>query len=146
MKNQTEGKSMTAYQKMVDRMKLSALGLKHHCLDNECLEAFKSCIAKNGMTHKLVPLACHCCNIAKQAIQTSKNHFISILSGVDDRFCFSLWCHLVQPAELIVNLLQQSNVAPKVSTYAHVHGQHNYIKRPFAPLGCTVMAHVKPKN
>ena len=30
--------------------------------------------------------------------------------------------------------------------YAHVHGQHDYIKRPFAPLGCMVMAHVKPKN
>jgi hypothetical protein len=30
--------------------------------------------------------------------------------------------------------------------YAHVHRQHNYMKRPFAPLGCAVMAHVKPKN
>jgi hypothetical protein len=33
-----------------------------------------------------------------------------------------------------------------VSVYAHVHGHHNYTKCPFAPLGCTVMAHVKPKN
>ncbi len=30
--------------------------------------------------------------------------------------------------------------------YAHVHGQHDYMKHPFAPLGCAVMAHVKPKN
>ncbi len=69
-----------------------------------------------------------------------KNHFVSILSRVDDRFSLYLWCYLVRPAELTVNLLQQSNVAPKVSTYAHVHGQHNYMKRPFAPLGCAVMA------
>ncbi len=48
-------------------------------------------------------------------------------------------CDLVQPAE-------QSNVAPKVSAYAHVYGQHNYMKRPFAPLGRAVMALVKPKN
>jgi hypothetical protein len=75
-----------------------------------------------------------------------KNHFVSILSGVDDRFPLSLWCHLVQPAKFTVNLLRQSNIAPKVSTYAHVHGQHNYTKHPFAPLGCTVMARVKPKN
>ncbi len=34
----------------------------------------------------------------------------------------------------------------KISAYAHVHGQHDYMKRPFAPLGCSVMAHVKPKN
>ncbi len=65
---------------------------------------------------------------------------------MDYRFPLSLWCHLVQPAELTVNLLQQSNVAPKVSAYAHVHGQHNYMNSPFAPLGCAVMAHVKPKN
>ncbi len=119
---------------------------KHHRLDNECLAAFKACIAKNGMTHKLVPPDCHHCNIAKQAIQMFKNHFVSILSGVDDRFPLSLWCHLVQPAELTINLLPQSKVAPKVSAYAHVHGQHNYMKCPFAPLGCAVMAHIKPKN
>jgi hypothetical protein len=52
----------------------------------------------------------------------------------------------MQPAELTINLLRQSNVAPKVSMYAHVHGQHNYMKHPFAPLGCAVMAHIKPKN
>jgi hypothetical protein len=45
-----------------------------------------------------------------------------------------------------VNLLRQSNVAPKVLAYAHAHGQHNYMKHPFAQLGCLVMAHVKPKN
>jgi hypothetical protein len=30
--------------------------------------------------------------------------------------------------------------------YAHVHRQQDYMKCPFAPLGCGVMAHVKPKN
>jgi hypothetical protein len=30
MKNRTEGKMITAYQKMVDRMEISGLGLKHH--------------------------------------------------------------------------------------------------------------------
>ncbi len=146
MKNWTEGKMITACQKMVNRMKLLALRLKHHRLDNKCSAAFKACIAKNGMTHELVPPDCHHCNIAEWAIQTFKNHCVSILSGVDNRFPPSLWCHLVQPAELTVNLLQQSNVAPKVSAYAHVHGQHDYMKCPFPPLGCTVIAHVKPKN
>ncbi len=98
------------------------------------------------MMHKLVPPDCHHCNIAKQAIQMFKNHFISILSRVNDRFPLSLWCHLVRPAELTVNLLQQSNISRKVSAYAHVHRQHDYMKCLFAPLGCTVMAHIKPKN
>ncbi len=112
----------------------------------QCLAKFKECITKKGMTHKLVPLDCHHCSIAKRAIQMFKNHFVSILSGVDNRFPLSLQCHLVQPAELTINLLQQSNIAPKVSAYAHVHEQHKYMKCPFAPLGCAVVAHVKPKN
>jgi hypothetical protein len=138
---------ITAYnQRMVNRIKFSALGLKHHQLDNKCLATFKKCIMKNGMTPKLVPPDCHHRSIAKQAIQTFKNHFVSILSGVDDRFPLSLWCHLVRPAKLTINLLLQSSIAPNVSAYAHVHGQHNYMKCLFAPLGCGVMAHISPKN
>jgi hypothetical protein len=146
MKNRTEDKMITAYQRMVDRMAISGLGLKHHRLDNECSEKFKQCIRKNGMTHELVRPDNHRRNIAERAIQTFENHFVSILSGVDNRFPLSLWCHLVKPTKLIVNLLQQSNVTPKVLAYAHVHGQHDYMKRPFAPLGCAVKAHIKPKN
>jgi hypothetical protein len=95
MKNRTEGEMITGYQRMVDRMKLLTIRLKHHHLDNECLAKFKECIAKNGMTHELVPPDCHYCNIAKQAILMFKNLFVSILSGVDDRFPLSLWRHLV---------------------------------------------------
>ncbi len=77
-------------------MKLLALRLKHHRLDkNECFAAFKACITKNWMTHKLVPPDCHRRSIAERAIQMFKNHFVPILSGVDDRLSLSLWCHLV---------------------------------------------------
>jgi hypothetical protein len=72
MKNRTEGKMITAYQTMVDRMEIAGLGLKHHRLDNECSENFKKCIKKNHMTWELVPPDCHQRNIAKQAIQTFK--------------------------------------------------------------------------
>ncbi len=98
------------------------------------------------MTWELVPPDCHQQNMDKQAIQTFKNHFVSILSGVDDRFPLSLWCHLVQPAKLTVNLLGQSTVASKISAYAHVHEHHDYMRKPFAPLGCLVIADIKPKN
>jgi hypothetical protein len=72
MKNRTEDKMITAYQRMVDRMAISGLGLKHHRLDNECSEKFKQCIKKNEMTHELVPPDNHWRNIAKQAVQTFK--------------------------------------------------------------------------
>jgi hypothetical protein len=51
MKNKTKGEMINAYQQMVNRMKLLALGLKHHCLDNEYSAKFKECITKNKMTH-----------------------------------------------------------------------------------------------
>ena len=98
------------------------------------------------MTHKLVPPDCQSQKIAKRAIQTFKNHFVSILSGVNDRFPLFIWCHLLRLAELTINLLQQSRVATKVSVYAHIHGQHNCMKEPFALLGYVAMAQVKPKT
>jgi hypothetical protein len=75
-----------------------------------------------------------------------QTYFIVILSRDDGRFPLSLWCYLVRPAELTVNLLRQSNVTPKILAYIHVHGQHNYMNHPFTPLGCSVMAHIKPKQ
>ncbi len=37
-------------------------------------------------------------------------------------------------------------MVPKILAYAHMHGQQDYMKHLFTPLGCAVMAHVKPKN
>jgi len=90
-----------------------------------------------------VPPGNHRCNQAERAIQTFKAHFIAILAGVNDKFPLSLWCHLLEPTELTLNLLRQSKVAPKISAFAHVHGHHDYMKNPFAPLGCAIKAHVK---
>jgi hypothetical protein len=94
----------------------------------------------------LVPPGNHRRNQAEHAIQTFKAHFISILAGVDDKFPLSLWCHLLEPMELTLNLLRQSKVAPKISAFAHVHSPHNYMKKPFAPLGCAIQAHIKPED
>jgi hypothetical protein len=110
---------IAVYQGIINRMRMANLGLKYHRLDNK---AFKECIQDNRMTHEVVPPSKHRRNLAERAIQTFKHHFISILSRVDDKFPLCHWCHLLGPAELTVNLLRQSNVAPKISAYAHVHG------------------------
>ncbi len=68
MKNETEGEMIIAYQRMVNKMKLLALGWKHQRLENECSAKFKECITKNGMTHELVPPDCHRCNITERVI------------------------------------------------------------------------------
>ncbi len=71
---------------------------------------------------------------------------LSILVGVHDKFPLSLWCHLLKPTILTLNLLCQSKVASKISTFAHINGPHDFMKKPFAPLGCTIQAHVKPED
>ena len=146
MKNRTEGEMMRAYQRMIDRMRRAGLGLREHKLDNEASEAFKECITANGMTYELVPPGNHRRNQAERAIQTFKAHFISILAGVDDKFPLSLWCQLLEPAELTLNLLRQSRITPNISAYAHVHGPHDFMRKPMAPLGCAIHAHVKPDD
>ena len=146
MKNRTEGEITAAYQRIIHRMRAAGLGLKKHILDNEASKSFKDTIRSNGMEYELVPPGNHRRNQAERAIQTFKAHFISILAGVDDKFPLSLWCHLLEPAELTLNLLRQSKTAPKISAFAHVHGHHDYMKKPFAPLGCSVQTHVRPDD
>ncbi len=146
MKNRSEDEMIEVYQKIINRMKAAGVGLKPHQLDNKASKAYKQCIRQNGMMHELVPPDNHRSNLAERAIQTFKHHFISILSSVDDKFPLSLWCTLLEQTELTVNLLRQSNIMPKISVFAHVHGHHDYMKKPFMPIGRAVQVHVKPKN
>jgi hypothetical protein len=146
MKNRTEEEMMAAYQRIVNRMRAAGLRLKKNILNNKVSKAFKAKIKENEMEYKLVPPRNHRQNKAKQAIQTFKAHFISILAGVDNQCPLSLWCYLLEPMELTLNLLRQTNVAPKISAFSHVHGHHNFMKKPFAPLGCPIHSHVKPDN
>ncbi len=146
MKNRMEGEMIRVYQKIINRMKAAGLGLKKQVLGNKCSAAMKTCIKENNMDYKLVPPGQHRQNQAERAIQTFKAHFISILAGIDNKFPLLLWCHLLKPTELTLNLQCQSRVAPKILAFAHVHGTHNYMQKPFALIGCVVQMHVKPDN
>ncbi len=146
MKNRMEGEMIRIHQKILNRMKAAGLGLRKQVLNNECSAAMKACIKENGMDYELLPLGQHRRNQAERAIQTFKAHFISILAGVNDKLPLLLWCHLLKPTELTLNLLHQSRVAPKISAFAHVHGTHDYMPKLFAPIGCAVQMHVKPDN
>jgi hypothetical protein len=52
-----------------------------------------------------MPPKMHHCNRAERAIRTFKDHFLSILAGVDQSFPPYLWDLLVPQAELTLNLL-----------------------------------------
>ena len=144
MKNRKEGEMVRAYQKLINRMRAAGLGVKKQVVDNKCSAAMKECIKHSNIEYKLVPPGQHRRNQAERTIQTFKAHFISILAGVDDKFPLSLWCHLLELTELTLNLLRQSHVLPNILAFARVHGTHNYMRKPFAPIGCAIQMHVKP--
>ena len=144
MRTRAKENFVDTYEKVVSQMRTDGLKIKKQVLDNEASEEYKNAIKEKGIEYELVPPGQHRRNIAERAIQTFKSHFIAILCGVDDAFPLHLWCRLLPQAELTVNMLRQSNVTPKISAFAHVHGVHNFMRKPFAPMGCAVMAHIKP--
>ncbi|KAL7475768.1 hypothetical protein ACHAW6_004631 [Cyclotella cf. meneghiniana] len=78
-------------------------------------------------------------NVAKKAIQTFNDHYVAILSGVDNSFPLHLWDRLLSQAEMTLSLLTS-----KVSAWAYLFGPHDYNAIPLAPLGCAVQLHEKP--
>ena len=146
MRNRTSGEMVAAYEVLVKRLKTSGFEPKLHLLDNECSKEYKDTIANNGMKLQLVPPNDHRRNIAEKAIQTFKDHFVSVLCGTDAKFPMQLWCRILRQAEHQLNLLRKSRVDPSMSTYEALYGKHNYDQNPWAPLGCAVELHVTPNK
>jgi hypothetical protein len=141
MKNKSEGAMIKAYKALWDRLTSSGtVKPKTHILDNEASAEFKREIQKNCAI-QLVPPDNHRRNLAERAIQTFKNHFKSVLAGVDDTFPMRLWDRLLPQTILTLNLLRQSNAAPTISAWQYVHGHFDYNKMPLAPMGCAVQIH-----
>jgi hypothetical protein len=146
MRNRSAKEQCRAYQLLLDRLHSYKIFPKKHILDNEISDDLKSVIKRNNLEYELVPPHDHRRNIAEKGIQTYKSHLISILCGTDKDFPLYLWCDLLPQVEHMLNLLRPSGKLPTVSAYAYLHGQHNYDRHPFTPLGCKVEAHVMPSN
>jgi hypothetical protein len=114
-------------------------------LDNEASLEFKQAIKKDNMEFQLVTLHMHRANLAEKAIQTFKNHFKAILSGVDDSFPLHLWDRLLPQAEMTLNMLRPSNISPHVSAHMYAFGVHDFNVNPLAPLGCAVQIYERPE-
>ena len=87
-------------------------------LDNETSMAYRQEITETGMPYQLVPPDDHRWNIAKKIIQTWKDHFISVCSGVSAHFRMHLWCRLIPQAEKQLLLLRKTNINPKISAFS----------------------------
>ena len=117
------GELVRAHRVLLRRLKKAGLNPKKHVLDNEISNEFKEAIKDNDMDYELVPKGQHRRNIAENAIHTWKAHAVGIFLGIDPKCPLSLWVLMLPQIDIEVNLLRQSNITPKISAYAHLHGQ-----------------------
>ena len=110
-------------------------------LDNEISRDFNDHLTSINLPFQLASPVDHRANPAKCAIQTFKNHFIAMLSGVDPDFLTNCWELLIPQANISLNLLRASRVQPKLSAYAMIHGVFDYNQTPLAPPGCKIAIH-----
>ncbi len=100
MKNNTKGELILARQRALACMKQCGIVPMHHILDNQASAAYKTAIETSKMTYQLVPPNNHGQNMAEKAIQTFKNHFVSVLSGYAPTMPIHLWYQLLPQVEL----------------------------------------------
>ena len=99
MNKKLQGETIRARRAALLQMELQHIVPLLQILDNEISEAYKEEIRHTGMTYQLVPPDDHRRNISEQAIQTWKNHFVSVLSGAASTFPLHLWCRVIPQAE-----------------------------------------------
>ena len=133
---------MRSYCALMQRLNRTGIVPKKHILDNEVSEAMKAIIQdKYRMEMEPVPSGCHRRNAAEVAIRNFKAHFLSVLAGTAGNFPPHYGS--TDPTDRNINLVRQSNAAPKVSVYAHLSGPFDYNKMPLAPMGYEVQVHEK---
>ena len=116
---------------------------KHQMMDNVVSAEWKEAIKEAKMTYQLAPSGRHSKD-AEKAVQAGKDHLIRILRGTSKKILMQLWDRLLPQAEATLNMLRPARVAPNVSAYAYMHGQHNFNAHPSAPVGMGVEMHLKP--
>ena len=146
MKNRSDNEYIRAYQLVVQYLTERGCKPKLQKLDNEASKALKAEIRGNDISFQLAPPDMHRTNPAEKAVDTFKKHFIAILAGTDPNFPLHLWCRLVKPAQMTLNMMRASNVTPNISAYTQLEGIFDYNATPISPLGTKVVTHDKPSR
>ena len=108
MKNRTETEFLKVHDDATEHLKERGLLPKTQRLDNEASEQHKQNIEKHKMDCQLTPAQMHRRNAAERAMQTFKNHFISIMTGTNSAFPKNEWDLLLPQAELTMNPCRSS--------------------------------------
>ena len=125
---QTNEKMCKSYERLIQRMNQNGIKIKKCILNNEASEEFLQMIWWQGIKYQKVPSQMHGWNMAEKAISTFKVHFKAILAGIDKSFPMHQWDRLLPQAEHTLNMILPTNIAPKISAYAYLYGQHHFNK------------------
>ena len=87
-------------------------------LDNECSKQMIQMFEDQQLDYQLVAPGDHQLNTAEHAIQTFKNHFIAVRSGMDSNFPKRAWHHSLYQIVITLNMLRPSRQSWHFSIYA----------------------------
>ena len=138
MKKRSDNEMIEDFTEFRTDIKIHGINPVLHFIDNEALTEFKMSITTMDVNWQLVPPINHSSDNAKRSMQTFKNHFISGLCIVDEKFRLQFWDWLLQQAIISLNLLRQSRIHIHLSSYTHIFGKFEYNCTPLAPPGTRV--------
>ena len=144
LKNRSGLEIKKAYMDIYDKLANRGCAPTTLILDNEISKELTSAFENKQINYQLVPPEVHRHNATECAIQTWKNHFISGLSSVNPSFPMVEWDQLVRQGEIILNLLMNSRVNPKLLAWTYLFGHFDFNATPQAPPGTKMVVHVKP--
>ena len=143
LKNRTASELSRAWTKIHQRLSVGGSTPQLYILDNEFSTELKTTMEKLDVEFQLVPPHIHRRNAAEHAIQSFKHHFLAILATCDPRFPISEWDRLLDQAETTLNLLRNSRINPKLSSFAYLFGNFDFNATPIAPPGTKIQVQIK---
>ena len=113
-------------------------------LDNQTSADLQTYFNKVAKVHyRYVPPGNHRTNHAERDIRTWKNHYTSVIAGVDPSFPKDMWDELLDQVDLTLNVLRSSGVNNE-SAWDHTCGAYDYTRNPIGPAGAKVLVYESP--
>jgi hypothetical protein len=141
MKNRGDKDMIRAFDILIQSLIIRGLKPHFQRLDNEASLELINYLTQQGIHYQLAPPHIHRRNNAEREIQTFKNHFISGLCSVEPTFPLKFWDKLLPQATIMLNILRQSIINPRMSAYAQLNGHFDFNRTPLDPPGTRIVAH-----
>jgi hypothetical protein len=144
IKNCSKEELLCAYHKIYAWLTLRGFKPLLHKLDNKTSKDVKTFVATKQTRIQYTPPDIHCLNLAKQAISTWKNHFLSGMVGLPKTFPLANWCQLTAQCNATLNMLCPCSQNPLLLAHKVLDCLFSFEVMPMAPLGTEILVHMKP--